>query len=83
MVQVLVDPKIYGKVPTTLVQQAAHRLQKHLLDNPPKGAKHSMEEIVEWDGTRIALECVWKPDKDQVLITGARQLRGKKRKPWR
>ena len=75
MVRVLVSPEVVTKLPQVIVLQAAARLDKELRDNPRR-AKKKTQEIVKWDGTRIALICEWKEKEDLVLITRARQLKG-------
>ena len=75
MVRVLVSAEVVTKLPQVIVLQAAARLEKSLRDNPRRARKKS-QEIVEWNGTRIALICEWKVEEGLILITRARQLKG-------
>ncbi|HEX9340507.1 MAG TPA: hypothetical protein VF992_04975 [Thermoplasmata archaeon] len=56
MVRVLVSPEVVTKLPQVIVLQAAARLDKELRDNPRR-AKKKTQEIVKWNGTRVALIC--------------------------
>ncbi len=79
MVRVLVSPDIVTEVPLTEVNRAAKMLEDQMRYDPPRGAKRNWEHVLEWNGTRVALICKWKPRDDLVLITRARRLKGRQK----